>query len=68
MKAHRLQSDNGSEFVNKKMEQFYQLNGIIHETTIPYLSKQNKIAEQAIAVFFEMVHCMLWSAGVELRY
>lgn len=59
LKAHQLQSNNSSEFVNKAIEQFYQLNGIIHETTIPYLLKQNGITEQAIAVFFEMVYCML---------
>ena len=68
LKAHWLQSDNSSEFVNKTMEQFCWLNGIIHETTIPYLPEQNGTAEWAIAIFFEMVYCMLWSAGVELWY
>ena len=50
------------------MTQFCQKNGIIHETTIPYLPEQNGIAERVIAIFFEMVRCMLWSAGVDLRY
>jgi len=68
LKARRLQSDNGSEFVNSIMTQFCQKNGIIHETTIPYLPKQNRIAERVIAIFFEMVCCMLWSAGVDLKY
>jgi len=68
LKARRLRSDNGSEFVNSMMTQFCQKNGIIHETTIPYLPEQNGIAERVIVIFFEMVHCMLWSAGVDLRY
>jgi len=68
LKAHRLQSDNGSEFVDSMMTQFCQKNGIIHEKTIPYLPEQNRIAERVIAIFFEMVCCMLWSAGVDLRY
>jgi len=68
LKAHRLRSDNGTKFINTTMSQFCQQNGIIHETTVPYLLEQNGIAECAIAVFFEMVCCMLWSAGVDLRY
>ena len=50
------------------MSQFCQQNGIIHETTVPYLPEQNGITERAIAVFFKMVRCMLWSVGVDLRY
>jgi len=50
------------------MTQFCQKNSIIHETTIPYLSEQNGIAERVIAIFFEMVCYMLWSAEVDLRY
>ena len=41
------------------MEQFCQLNSIIHETIIPYLLEQNRIAKQVIFVFFEMVYYML---------
>ena len=37
LKACWLWSDNGSEFVNKTIEQFCWLNGIIHKTTISYL-------------------------------
>ena len=50
------------------MSQFCQQNGIIHETTVPYLPEQNGIAEHTIAVFFKMVRCMLWSADIDLRY
>jgi len=55
LKVHCLCFDNGSEFVNKAMHTFCHHNGIIYETTIPYTPEQNSIAEQAIAVFFEMV-------------
>jgi len=50
------------------MNKFCQRNGIIHETTLPYLSQQNGIAERAIAIIFEMVRCMLHSASLSLRY
>ena len=68
LKAHQLWSDNSFEFVNKIIEQFCQLNSIIHETTISYLLEQTRIAEQSIAIFFKLVYCMLWSTGVELQY
>ena len=45
-----------------------QLNGIIYEITIPYFLEQNEIVEWAITVFFEIVHCILWSIEVKLQY
>jgi len=68
LRACQLRSNNGSKFVNSAMAQFCQWNRIIHETTVPYLPEQNGIAEHAIAVFFEMVCCILWSAGIDLKY
>jgi len=50
------------------MNEFCQQNSIIHETMLPYLPQQNGIAERAIAIIFEMVRCILHSAGLSLRY
>jgi hypothetical protein len=66
LKAQHFQTDNGTKFVNTEMNEFCQINGVIHETTNPYLPEQNGIAKHAIAVFFEMVHCMLHSAKIDL--
>ena len=68
LKVKRLRSDNGSEFINSTMNKFCQRNGIIHETTLPYLPQQNGIAERVIAIIFEMVRCMLHSASLSLKY
>jgi len=63
-----FQSDNGTEFVNLTMDLFCKKNGIIHKTTNLYLPEQNDIIEYAIAIFFKMVHCMLYAAFVNLCY
>ena len=60
--------DNGTEFVNSIMNKFCELNGIIHETTNPYRSEQNGIAERMIAVLMEMARSMLHGAQMDLRY
>jgi hypothetical protein len=68
IKLKQTRSDNGTEFVNNIVHSFCRRNGIIHETTILYIPKQNGIAESAIRVRFEMVRCMLHSAGMDLQY
>jgi hypothetical protein len=68
MRCQIVRSDNGTEFVNKLVAAFCERNGIIHQTTVPYTSEQNGIAERAIAVYFEMVRCMLHSSRMDLRY
>jgi len=67
-KVQWFRSNNSLEFVNSTMDLFCCQNGILHETTNLYLPEQNGIAEQTIAIFFEIVWCMLYTAGVELHY
>ena len=50
------------------MAEFCHCNGIVYKTTIPYTPEQNSIAERAIAIFFEMVWSMLYTAGISLCY
>ena len=68
LKVCCLCSNNGSEFVNDTMNTFCHHNGIIHETTIPYIPEQNRITKRAIVIFFEMVQSMLYTANISLRY
>ena len=41
-----LRSDNGREFVNKKMQSFLRQHGIVHQKTIAYNPQQNGVAER----------------------
>lgn len=61
-------SSEGSEFINNLIEQFCTSRGIVQQTTVPYGPEQNGIAERALAIYFEMVRCMLHFAGMDLRY
>lgn len=35
-----IRSDNGSEFINQSLKEFFQQNGIIHQTSCPYTPQQ----------------------------
>jgi transposase InsO family protein len=63
-----LRCDNGTDFVNDITQDFCRRNGVIHQTAVPYGREQNGLAERTIAVYFEMVRCMLHSSGMDLRY
>jgi transposase InsO family protein len=67
-KLKTLRTDNGTEFVNSEIEQLCKQNGITHQTTTPYTPEQNGIAERAIAIYFDMVCCMLHSSGMDVCY
>ena len=44
-KIQVLRSDNGGEFVNKSMQEFFRENGLIHQTSYPNPPQQNGVAE-----------------------
>lgn len=43
-----LKSDNGTEYVNKQMNELLRKHGIRHETSAPYVHQQNGMAERSI--------------------
>lgn len=42
-----LRPDNDGEFVNAAFSEYLAMRGIRHETTVPYSSQQNGVAERA---------------------
>lgn len=65
MKIKAVRSDNGGEFVNKKMDELFENNGIIHQKTIPYTPQQNGVAERYNRTILERVRCMLIDSGLD---
>nr|GFC06518.1 integrase, catalytic region, zinc finger, CCHC-type, peptidase aspartic, catalytic [Tanacetum cinerariifolium] len=48
--VHRIQTDNGTEFVNQTLREYYEYVGISHETSVARSSQQNGVVErQAVA-------------------
>lgn len=55
----QIQTDNGSEFVNRKLQDFLQEKGILHERTSPYCPEQNGSVERANRTVLEGVRTLL---------
>lgn len=41
-----IRSNNGTEFVNQSLTDFFQTNGILHQTSCPYTPQQNARVER----------------------
>ena len=59
-----VRSDNGSEFVNNKLRDYYNRKGINHETTVPYSPQQNGAAERLNRTLLERGKAMLFHANL----
>ena len=66
-KIQVLRSDNGGEFVNKSMQEFFRKNSLIHQTSCPNTPQQNGVAEQKNRKLLEMTRTMIFDAQVLTR-
>ncbi|CAM8890197.1 unnamed protein product [Rhodiola kirilowii] len=57
----KLRTDRGGEYYDPV---YFQMNGIIHETTAPYTPQQNGVAERKNRILKEMVNSMLSYSGL----
>ena len=55
----RFRTDNGGEYVNKELEQFFTTEGITHELTPPYSHESNGVAERFNRTIITMARGML---------
>ncbi|PKU87110.1 Retrovirus-related Pol polyprotein from transposon TNT 1-94 [Dendrobium catenatum] len=59
-----LRSDNGGEFLNKKFQTLFKLNGIIHQLTCPHSPSQNGVAERKHRHLMETTRTLLIQASI----
>lgn len=68
LKIKSFRSDNGTEFVNHDMTQFFKENGIVHQTTVPYTPQQNGVSERVNRTVVEKARSMLQDSGLPRAY
>ena len=54
-----IRTDNGTEFVNKQLIQFYESMGITHQKSIPRTPQQNGVVERRNRTLVEAARTML---------
>ncbi|GJR75155.1 retrovirus-related pol polyprotein from transposon TNT 1-94 [Tanacetum coccineum] len=54
-----LRTDNGTEFVNKTLREYYEKVGIFHETSVARSPQQNGVVERCNRTLIEVVRTML---------
>ncbi|RZB91539.1 Retrovirus-related Pol polyprotein from transposon TNT 1-94 [Glycine soja] len=62
-KIKKLRSDIGTEYDSSLLNEFYNLHGIIHETTAPYSPEMNGKAERKNITFTELVVATMLSSS-----
>ncbi|DAZ97144.1 TPA: hypothetical protein N0F65_004758 [Lagenidium giganteum] len=63
-----LRSDNGSEYVNQKVQSICRSGGIIHQRSIPYSPQQNGLAERTNRTVMEMARTMMMHQSVPTKW
>ncbi|KAM2639091.1 hypothetical protein TB1_025680 [Malus domestica] len=68
MNIQVLRSDNDGEYINTKLYSFFDMHGIVHQTTCPYTSQQNGVVERKNKHLLKVVHASLIEAHLPLHY
>ena len=58
-KVKRFRHDNGGEYVNNELQDYYNVNGIICELTPPYAHESNGVAERYNRTIITMMRTMM---------
>ncbi|GJT20389.1 retrovirus-related pol polyprotein from transposon TNT 1-94 [Tanacetum coccineum] len=64
--VRRIRTDNGTEFVNQTLHEYYEKIGISHETSVAYSPQQNSVVERRNRTLIEAARIMLIYAKAPL--
>ncbi|GJT03660.1 retrovirus-related pol polyprotein from transposon TNT 1-94 [Tanacetum coccineum] len=64
--VRRIRTDNGTEFVNQTLREYYEKVGISHETSVARSPQQNGVVERRNHTLIEAAHTMLIYAKAPL--
>nr|KAJ0198242.1 hypothetical protein LSAT_V11C700347490 [Lactuca sativa] len=60
----RIRCDNGGEFTSNKMKDFYSREGILFETTCPYIPQQNGVVERKHHHLLETARALMFQGSL----
>ena len=63
-KLRMIRTDNGTEYVNKRLQQYLSSKGVVHQTTVAGNPEQNGRAERLNRTLMERARAMLMDAGL----
>ena len=63
-----LRTDNGTEYMNKNFDAYLESNGIIHQTSCPYTSAQNGVAERKNRHLLEVARSLMFTMNLPKPY
>jgi len=63
-----FRSDGGLEYNNRKFQDHFKKQGIIHQTTVPYNPQQNGVAERRNRTIMEKARAMLSHSNLQKSY
>ncbi|XP_071693195.1 uncharacterized protein [Rutidosis leptorrhynchoides] len=63
-----LMCDNGTEFVNSKVNDFVLSNGIVHQTSCAYTPQQNGLVERKHRHLLNVARAIMFQGGIPLRF
>ncbi|KAJ0522072.1 putative RNA-directed DNA polymerase [Helianthus annuus] len=67
-KVKVFRSDNGTEFINSKMDSFCKSKGILHQTSCSYTPQQNGVVERKHRHLLNLARSLLFQSGVPLSF
>lgn len=62
-----FRTDNGTEFVNSKVKQFFEQNDLIHQTTCVYTPQQNGVVERKHRHLMYVARSLLFQSCLPLN-
>lgn len=66
-KLKAIRSDNGTEFVNRELQTYFQKKGIKHELTVSYTPEQNGSVERENRTIMEATRTLLHANNLDLK-
>nr|GFA10301.1 integrase, catalytic region, zinc finger, CCHC-type, peptidase aspartic, catalytic [Tanacetum cinerariifolium] len=64
--VHRIRTDNGTEFVNQTLRDYYEEVGISHETSVARSPQQNGVVERCNRTLIEAAHTIVVNQAPEV--